>query len=1069
MGKRLLAIALSGAVMTMAGGMSGDDIKREKPQPPAWDRIEDLNLIPCPKIISVCGAEEFVLSGGEKKAVIVIPDAAGRMIETAAALLADEIKTRSGCAPDIYKNGETPKNEQTSVILFSKEVNPETGKYPIGAQGYSISFPRNDMAVLSANSSQGLLYAVETLTQMIFKNAAGETAVRKTKIIDWPDFKKRAATDIQFKNFAAGKKQVDFFSRYKYNFLVSNGTMKKELWEEIRKVNQYAANRGIKIIYFFNWSTGKCSERKNDPRFKDCVQYNGEYYCWSNDDLIEERLRDLCEFARETDSAFMAFHCVDSYEENWPERCDLCKKRFGDDRAAADAHVINMFTNSLRRINKDIELSFVTQPYGMNLNLPGNLKYKAYYQRLTELIPQEVYLNATGYSRDAAASWTKIVRQPLVRWQNGGTFQIGRFFDSEPCFFKGVYFPEHSGDMAFLNEIVSFFDGDVMALIGAEYMWNTEAPGATFLTDDPDGKLDFHGPYQGRSSKVMGKAVGGGDGSGFSSASFDPVKEPRETCNTLLNRVCRRLYGPAAAAHMADYLRQGVKGWTQTAIAASAVEKGEAADQFKRCSQACEILRNAMANTVEKTENDTLIRFYCRTAPLKLFFELCSQLDAIQTDIADGHIGRAESKLDQCRQTVAQRKTELLAEKFCPPADISKWLTAINERIELAACRIKFSQNKTAEDGSPNAMKIAVYNPESSGGKSYNMTLYNFLKKNSSANTGRIDNLKEETLEKYNVLVIPQIVKFGRDDDKIYKENIRRFVSEKGGGVYFEHDAVGFYRSSATPESIFPEICRGGEKRDETTKVIIAKNHPALGRLKPGEKAEHMYWDHIILSNGPTGTVIVTNPEGKPVVIAGQAGKGRVIFSGMITTGRDDKDKEDAELLDKILLENAVIWLFGKSNLIQNPFFKDVKGDRAIGWSGDYTLIQNASAAGNALQLTLRPRDRYAIISSSVFSPDSGTEYYLELRCKKDGNFRVIPMIVFESDNSKDCKRISLAEFPYRKEIPCFDTFSGIIKSPDNFKIYKEGRFNLFADWFGGNPDSDKSLMIESVKLIKMK
>ena len=69
------------------------------------------------------------------------------------------------------------------------------------------------------------------------------------------------------------------------------------------------------------------------------------------------------------------------------------------------------------------------------------------------------------------------------------------------------------------------------------------------------------------------------------------------------------------------------------------------------------------------------------------------------------------------------------------------------------------------------------------------------------------------------------------------------------------------------------------------------------------------------LTAGADGTVLVTDEAGKPVVIAGTIGKGRVVLHGMITgyssVKRGDFAGQPAEPEggERTMLINAVKWL----------------------------------------------------------------------------------------------------------------------------------------------------------------
>ena len=70
-------------------------------------------------------------------------------------------------------------------------------------------------------------------------------------------------------------------------------TLSKELRAAIRRVNQYALDRGIGTFYCENISVGRYPQDKDNPEFKDilCNKGHHSYYCWSRLDLHRKKAR----------------------------------------------------------------------------------------------------------------------------------------------------------------------------------------------------------------------------------------------------------------------------------------------------------------------------------------------------------------------------------------------------------------------------------------------------------------------------------------------------------------------------------------------------------------------------------------------------------------------------------------------------------------------------------------------------------------------------------------------------------------------------------------------------------
>ncbi|MBM4079709.1 MAG: hypothetical protein FJ278_08415, partial [Planctomycetes bacterium] len=167
-----------------------------------------------------------------------------------------------------------------------------------------------------------------------------------------------------------------------------------------------------------------------------------------------------------------------------------------------------------------------------------------------------------------------------------------------------------------------------------------------------------------------------------------------------------------------------------------------------------------------------------------------------------------------------------------------------------------------------------------------------------------IYNFDEATLDVCQVLVLPQ-ARNASDVDAEARLRIRKWV-ESGGRLLVTHAAVG-YRGH---EPIVPDVCLGGLEAPRRTACLVVADHPLTKNLPLNTRFEHSYFDHITLSRGASGAVVVADAADKsPVVIVGECGKGRVVASGMatgITKGDADCPPTGGEL--QVLL-NAIGWL----------------------------------------------------------------------------------------------------------------------------------------------------------------
>jgi hypothetical protein len=1033
-----------------------------------WNKLGSLDLIPCPKEISVL-SDRTVLASENSAVKIISPD--GKRFEVALALIEEKsVELGFGSVEKInYNNADLAEPRDNSVIILS--IGDEFRKIPgFGdddaipsppekPQGYMIYFsPSQKMVILSGHDQQGMLYAAVTFAELLCRDEK-KLCCETANISDWPDFKIRGGECGRLNNFKQAKIALDWFLKAKYNTVnISAKTIDRESWPLLRKINAYAADRGITTVYGTTWALGDSKTNKDDPRFDGCIKFNccvtttTEYYCWSRPELLKEHLQPLKEFVEATNAPSIYFHCIDSYEANWPERCEKCKALYGDDRAAADAAVINLITEEMRAVKPDIRLSFVTQPYGINMDLPGNERYRDYYTRLTGLISNDVLLNSTGYSHDMAKSWNAQVNQPIVRWQNGATFQIGRFFDSSPAFFKGTYFPERN-DMAFLNEYYGYFDGEIMLLTAIEYMWNTESPGSVLLRDNRSVPPSKVGPYTRTSNLVGHKAINLGSSDGVKiemqgeENMFDDINDLRPTCEQLLPRVCRKLYGSNLAPYMALYLRQGTTGWRTPGVAQGRAKTAAAAAlELARARVALHILQAATDAAQTPAEKSTAERFYSRTVKLCAFYDSYGAVLAAEQSAKDADLAGLQNMIKLSSGKIAEGR-KLLASAGIDKKEIDSWLSPVGDKLRAVERKLTLLSK---QDSDPNGVKVAVYNPDNRGGRiACHDTLFLTLLQVKGFSVSNIDNLREETLKNYSIVVMPQVAKFGEGDEAIYRDNLRNFVSKQGGGVYLEHDNVGFYRGIIRA-SIFPEICKGGEKRKETVWVKAAALHQCIGDIEPETKLEHMYYDHITLLPGEKGTAVLNDEDGSPVVIAGSLGKGKVIFSGLVTLGRDGKEKDEADLVDKILLTNGLRWLTPSGNLAFNHSFETLTGNMPEGWTGTSAKSSDVAYDGNrsvCLEIAPDGKRHYAEIYSKPFDIIPGAEYFLDIWLRQQVGCRSLPMLVFWVDNAKR-KEVSLQDL-YSKDADGAEkyvNYFGFVKAPDIAGI-STASFRLYLDW----------------------
>jgi hypothetical protein len=228
----------------------------------------DLKLVPQPKEVQL-GDGSFRVKSAAKILVDFGHQAEDRL---AAETLAEEIHDQSGISVSI--SGEKPdaKQEHSAIVLARladekvKEflVSKSLKADEIGDQGYLL-FSDKSHLIVAANTGQGLFYGVQTLRQLLRKDA-GELVCPAVSIRDWPSLQWRGLQDdisrgpIPTEQFM--ERQIATLASYKLNlfglymehvfdFASQPLVAPKEAAltpEEIKKLVSFAKKRYVTIV-----------------------------------------------------------------------------------------------------------------------------------------------------------------------------------------------------------------------------------------------------------------------------------------------------------------------------------------------------------------------------------------------------------------------------------------------------------------------------------------------------------------------------------------------------------------------------------------------------------------------------------------------------------------------------------------------------------------------------------------------------------------------------------------------------------------------------------------------------
>ncbi len=142
-------------------------------------------------------------------------------------------------------------------------------------------------------------------------------------------------------------------------------------------------------------------------------------------------------------------------------------------------------------------------------------------------------------------------------------------------------------------------------------------------------------------------------------------------------------------------------------------------------------------------------------------------------------------------------------------------------------------------------------------------------------NAFSLPRLDRKSLSQTEVLVIP--VPSSQAFYSSAKNLLCRWVAG-GGRIMLLHSAVGYRHFSP----LFPKLAKALTHPRSQTVHVVAR-HPVTAGLSIGEKFDHSYKDHVAMKPGAGARVLVKDEQGYGVVIAGKAGRGKVLLNGMIT------------------------------------------------------------------------------------------------------------------------------------------------------------------------------------------
>lgn len=870
----------------------------------------------------------------------------------------------------------SPEKEEIYIVLCNRNGN--LAKYipaglPETPQGYAISTAGNGKArvyALAGNDKEGLLYAAVTFCKIITRDN-DSVIFPDVNVSDWPDLLYRCASSLEWefrKRFwvnsansaESGKKYIDWALEHKINMIwgvsgddpyscIGNpGYRTVEMKKWLKAVNSYAKERNIYVMLPQNFSIGISEYDMNRPEYKGCINYKEGLFCWSRDKLIDRKIASLNQFLKDSEYSGIVFRSIDARNCLWEDRCDTCRKRFGDDRMKADANIINRLYHGIKDVSHDKIIAFTCRPDRGNPSAPsplmekGELKNSDDMQRFSKIIPAGAYLTRRECNRQEYLGWKKAMRQPVFLWQEGKDTEVplnGRYFSSA-FRYPLTYFDPFSKD-------IFFYSGggrpdDLSSIGAAEYSWNLNAPGSA-VYDAADTYIENT-----TRSKV---ALDLWD-------TFGEDKSKNTELQDFIKRACKDLYGTEDAPFFHNVFIAFIdwnfvfENKTVIAMLKAANFKctdKETANWMKRIYESSGSAANELEILLSKNKStpyttEAIVYYLARLNQIKtgahaLYLAAFSELAAKEKKYEE-----AKKLLDEAFTSYSDDFENLrnlwpsLAAKVSfqslPHVNLlANNFNIIKNMLEIAKVKLEsrieiYTQDKKSEhENAPDPekintpIKVALFNPKENKGSVYGIKgLIKTLSQNQDMEVSVITDLGLENLKKYDCLVFPDCRSFGRI--KISIGDLRKYVIEYGGGIYFEYNSCGFIRFPVQA-SIFPEIAevdiplgahpRDVKYREEERNFFISKPHPVTSGNIRGLKFRQVYYSHLQLKKGDEGIILVRNYYKRPVVVCGSKGKGRVMFSGLLTYDAHDTElEEQLDTPEGENIVNGIKWLSGK-------------------------------------------------------------------------------------------------------------------------------------------------------------
>ncbi|MDD3926052.1 MAG: hypothetical protein PHT33_05285 [bacterium] len=986
-----------------------------------------LKIYPPPKEIVRTGEEMALFNlSGEPICAIVTGDKPDQKTSLGIGEINNRLQDTCGKELPVIQSGSSAVSKYDNLIYVGmpskdsfghlmKLFSIDLSAMRYANQGYKINFGKNggkQIAVICSRGELGVLYACLTFCSLI-KQDPQVPKVICAQIDDWPDFKYRCVSKLGFMygyrkafgffgspNLAGGtmltRELIDELLHLKINMVNIDidrpvpgsvideycaGASDQIKW--IEEMSKYARDRGVDP--FLITSTCIDSQLKGSgsaPKAEGnvCVSIDSSWriteYCWSRDDLLVKRAEKVADYVKQMKISSVFLHTVDAYNQKWEKRCKQCRERFGEDQAAAQAHVFSIFNQAIKRKCPDVKIIMVPRPYqGYDIDLPNNKWLKDRLEKISSRIPEDLYMAVTAGTKNSIYSWKKNLRRPLVYWLNTGShLDNDGWFLGDPMlgFIKNYYYANSNGMTG---------DTDIMMISGATNQlqrswaacaaWNVNYPlGCKSIESNRIYKIPNRENCSTEDEVYNGKGTIDQWVWGYNGKDFDWFDVYKEFLNDVvfretLKELCCEVYGKSAGGMLVDAYLSGYSGkyllnplgetfrsFSNSNYNAYSKSTSKAmGEYYSRISQADAGLSglSKLRNADLPVKQSVLSEIYKVASIIKeakaksfLWWGLLSlketlndpvELQAI-SEFCDRQSKEQLKSVCDFYDELPLNAANLIGAKR-QKADFIKWCDGMRENYDIILGIVSKDTraNKIRQKYEGGKIRVAVYNPTSRGGKVYGYkALCGTLTCMPEVEVSYVDRISREILAPFHCLFIPDLKKLGDEEKKDeFCKSIREFCIG-GGNVYLQHDSVGFHRF-ALGMPLFPEFVAATDI-ENGEQLVVACDHPLVKNQLVGSAVTHMYYDRILLRPGELGETVLTNAKGAPALLAGHIGSGKVVLDGTITYNRSGNPGEgevsDANEINKALISNAIAWFCQKQKEKMVLEVSDIHVDRVV-------------------------------------------------------------------------------------------------------------------------------------------